>query len=620
MKTMTRLFVSCAFLVGAAAAAAQQPVTLTSTADFRKGNNEGLVSPAQERVTRERITAGTVAPWTVTTAMPTERADVTAVAYNGFVYCIGGEGAADEVIYAPMNGDGSLGAWTATTSLPNGRRFHASVTYNGFIYVIAGFDGDFNLAYDDVLVAPINADGALGSWTPTASLPSPRGFHAAAVYNGFVYVTGGWMTGQGANPDVLVAPVNADGTLGAWAATTELPGNRASHSCVAYNGFLYLIGGEQYLANTTAFVAPINADGTIGAWTQTTDLVTGHSAHASVAYNGFVYCIGGDWQVDVSYAPLYADGSIGLWQAAASLPGQRRYLGAVANNGYLYAIGGSFNPDLDTFVAAIDPDVAGANQSSDLLRGSYSHLVDLQSDAANLYLVLNGQVSAGGNVRLQVRLAPDATKIFGAESVIDPAPLGTAINLGAARYAWIRVTLDDSGASDVDQPTYISDMVFSPYPPPTAGAVFDGLAADIDAQVSATTIEANWSGFAPAAGDALAFYEWSIGTSTSLSNVQGWVSVGLATSATSSSLALNPGTTYYVRVRATGAGGLTSTVAASDGVLVSVPVTTPGGGGGGGGGGKHCGHGASAAPGSGLALLVAFALAGLVLRRRRVRA
>src|SRR6185295_8009501 len=102
MKTMLRLLVVCAFLSGAVAASAQQPVTLTSTADFQKGNNEGLVSPAQERVTRERITAGTVAPWAVTTAMPTERADVTAVAYNGFVYCIGGEGAADEVIYAPM--------------------------------------------------------------------------------------------------------------------------------------------------------------------------------------------------------------------------------------------------------------------------------------------------------------------------------------------------------------------------------------------------------------------------------------------------------------------------------------------------------------------------------------
>jgi len=83
------------FVAGAAvaAAAAQQPVTLTSTSDFQLGNNEGLVTPAQDRVTREGNTAGAVAPWSATTAMPSERANNTAVASNGYMYCLGGEAA-----------------------------------------------------------------------------------------------------------------------------------------------------------------------------------------------------------------------------------------------------------------------------------------------------------------------------------------------------------------------------------------------------------------------------------------------------------------------------------------------------------------------------------------------
>ncbi|HTF55915.1 MAG TPA: hypothetical protein VK661_01485, partial [Planctomycetota bacterium] len=162
-------------------------------------------------------------------------------------------------------------------------------------------------------------------------------------------------------------------------------------------------------------------------------------------------------------------------------------------------------------------------------------------------------------------------------------------------------------------------IVVSPFPPPTAGVVFDGLAADIDTQISTATIEANWSGFTPAAGDSIAFYEWSIGTSTSLANVQGWVNVGLATSATNSSLALQAGTTYYARVRATGAGGLTSVVAASDGVQVAVPATTGGGGGGGTKKNRHCGHAATASPGSLAALLAGLVILASAFRSRLKR-
>ena len=617
MKTLTSLAVWCGLVAGSGWAAAQQSVTLTTTGDFQLGNIEGLISPAQDRVKRDRISAGTLGAWSTTTSVPSERADVASVAYNGFVYCIGGEGAADEVIYAPLNSDGSLGAWSATTALPNGRRFHASVAYNGYVYVIAGFDGNFDQAYDDVLVAPINADGTLGSWTATASLPSQRGFHAAAVYNGFVYVTGGWMTGLGANPETLYAPIHADGTLGAWVGTSSLPVNRASHSCVAYNGFLYNIGGEQYLAGTTAFVAQINADGSIGAWSATTDLTTSHSAHASVAYNGFIYAIAGDWQVDVSVAPLNSDGSIGAWQAAASLPSARRYLGAVAYNGYLYTIGGSFNPELETFVAPINNDAANANQAPELLTGYYSHLVDLQSDTANRYITINGQLSPGGSIRLQVRVASDATAVFGAETVIDDVTPGTTIQIpGNGRYVWLRLTLDDTGTSDVDDATFVTDIVISNIDPPTAGQVLDGAGADIDSQSSKTTIEANWSGFTAGAGDSIAYYEWAIGTAPGSTNVQGWVNVGLTLSASNSALSLTTGT-KFVSVRATATSGLKSPVATSDGVQVLASGSAPTGGGGG-HSSSRCGQSAGTG-GSGMALIGALAFAAGLFGRRRAR-
>jgi N-acetylneuraminic acid mutarotase len=611
MNHVMRLAAVCLSVVGAAAAAAQQPVTLTSTADFQLGNNEGLVSVAQDRVARDKITAGAVAPWAATTAVPTERGNVSSVAYNGFVYCIGGEGAADEVIYAPVNADGTLGAWSSTTALPSGRRFHTSVAYNGCVYVIAGYDADYGSAFGDVWVAPINGDGSIGNWTSTSSLPSARGFHASAVYNGFVYVTGG--SEFGATPEVLFAPVNADGTLGSWTPTTELPANRDSHTCVAYNGFLYVLGGYQYLAGTTAFYAPINADGTVGAWTETSSLTVGHSTHASVAYNGFIYAIGGDWQVDVSVAAIDPNGSLGNWATIESLPAARRFLGAVTWNGYVYAIGGGAQ-ELDVYYSSFNADSANANQAPDRLIGAYSRLVDLQSDTATRYVTLNGHLSPGGVIRLQVRVATDSDGIFGAETIIDPVVLGSPVEiLGTGRYVWIRVTLDDSGTSDTNDPSYVTDVTVSATAPPTPGVVFDGPGADIDTQTSTSTLEANWSGFAAGVSDSIASYEWAIGTAPGLSNVQGWINVGLATSAINSSLSLSPGV-KYVSVRAVSGLGLVSSPATSDGVQVQGPAST-----GGGGGSDHksrCGQSASAAPGSWTGGLAGILLMAFALRRR----
>jgi hypothetical protein len=54
------------FTAGAGAASAQQPVTVTSTGEFQKGNNEGLARVAQDQVARAPISAGSLEGWTGT--------------------------------------------------------------------------------------------------------------------------------------------------------------------------------------------------------------------------------------------------------------------------------------------------------------------------------------------------------------------------------------------------------------------------------------------------------------------------------------------------------------------------------------------------------------------------
>src|SRR6185436_18315420 len=109
--------------------------------------------------------------------------------------------------------------------------------------------------------------------------------------------------------------------------------------------------------------------------------------------------------------------------------------------------------------------------------------------------------------------------------------------------------------------------------PPPAGTVFDGPGADIAVQNSTTTIVANWSGFVdPLSG--ILKYEVAVGTTPGGVQVEDFVDVGTATSASRGALPLVEGTTYYVTVRATNLVGLQS-VGTSDGVKIDLTAPAP---------------------------------------------
>lgn len=143
----------------------------------------------------------------------------------------------------------------------------------------------------------------------------------------------------------------------------------------------------------------------------------------------------------------------------------------------------------------------------------------------------------------------------------------TALTLstGATYYASVRAT---NGAGLTTTATSDGLLVDATAPP--AGTVSEGSGADIDFTGSATTIQANWSGFADLQSG-IAGYEWAIGTTAGGSDVQSFTAVGLLTSVSNAGLTLTHGTRYFVTVRATNNSGLTVT-ATGDGVT---SVTTP---------------------------------------------
>ena len=264
---------------------------------------------------------------------------------NSYLYVIGGSYWKNDVLFTPINSNGTLGIWQTTTSFITGRWAHTSVVHNDFVYVLGGTD---NSERNDVQFAPINSNGSLGNWQLTTSFIIGRDYHSSVVHNGYIYVIGGLQSGgELCRNDVQFAPINFDGTLGTWQTTTSFATERLDHTSVVYNGYLYIIGGREFDKNSqlndVQFVL-INSDGTLGTWQTTTSFNISRSGHTSVVQNGYLYILGGydgnSYRNDVEFALINSNGTLGTWHTTTSFGTGRHGHTSVVYNNYLYVIGG----------------------------------------------------------------------------------------------------------------------------------------------------------------------------------------------------------------------------------------------------------------------------------------
>ena len=218
------------------------------------------------------------------------------------------------IFYATPASDGTISSWstasggigdTSSTSPAIRTQFGATV-WNNRIYVLGGFN-TANASRDTVFVSPqLNGGGNIpaDSWTSTTAFNVPRNGATAIAYANNLYVLGGH---DGINflSDVQYAKINADGTVGNWSYTASLPRNVSHADGFAANGYMYLFGGRQtdILCTTNTYVAPISANTTIssgnnptglGEWFLTNERFSAERAALSAVYSeGKAYLLGG---------------------------------------------------------------------------------------------------------------------------------------------------------------------------------------------------------------------------------------------------------------------------------------------------------------------------------------
>ena len=196
-----------------------------------------------------------------------------AIVTNNRVYLLGGliNSIDSSIVYtAPINPDGTLGTWVTDTPLPGAVYLSQSIVTNNRVYLLGGWsNGTYSFT---VYTAPINTDGTLGAWVINTPLPVAVTYSQAIVTNNRVYLLGGNINNV-ISSAVYTAPINPDGTIGTWVIDTPLPVTIINSQAIVTNNRVYLLGGTiNSYSSTTVYTAPINPDGTLGAWVTNTPL------------------------------------------------------------------------------------------------------------------------------------------------------------------------------------------------------------------------------------------------------------------------------------------------------------------------------------------------------------
>ncbi len=138
----------------------------------------------------------------------------------------------------------------------------------------------------------MNPDGTTNQWIETASLPAIRTLVATVAYKGYLYALGG-NNDAADQSTVYYARINSDGSVGPWNTTSSIGAARNGGMAVAYEGYMYYMGGTNSSAQTTTYSSAINNDGTLAGFSAANSLTTARSYAAVAAYNGYVYLAGG---------------------------------------------------------------------------------------------------------------------------------------------------------------------------------------------------------------------------------------------------------------------------------------------------------------------------------------
>lgn len=275
------------------------------------------------------IVAALSGSWSRAADMQTARSAHAVASTDRGIYVLAGTGPDGRPVSSVERFDGK--AWTNETNLPGeGLNAPAAAAIGNIVYLIGGFGTITNRP----TAAVHKYDTSTRTWSEAASLPAPRGGHAAAVLNGRVHVLGG-----GNSLSTIDDHSVYDPNTNTWSERAKLPRRMGSPAAVVLDGKLYSLGGR---SGREDFGDVHVYDPTADRWAAGPGIpARGTSGAATIG--GSIYVIGGESQ---SKRTVLADvlrlaPGASAWTHAAPMPVPRNYARVVVFKGDIYVVGGS---------------------------------------------------------------------------------------------------------------------------------------------------------------------------------------------------------------------------------------------------------------------------------------
>lgn len=246
---------------------------------------------------------GRLGPWHLSTPLNEPRFYLSAVVAGNYLYAIGGANGvrgqdnipSATVERAQIHDDGSLGKWQRVNYLTTPRRGLQAAVYQNHLYAIGGYDGAF---LKSVERADIGPDDSLSDWhLDPEQATVDRYIHSATSLDDRLYLLGGHEQSSEAISygDVEMSRLDAGGALQPWEIQPSvLKTPRFIAAAFGLGRHLYMLGGHDGRNRLRSVeTAPLDADGSVGAWSFTTPLHDERSATALAVAGGRVYVLGG---------------------------------------------------------------------------------------------------------------------------------------------------------------------------------------------------------------------------------------------------------------------------------------------------------------------------------------
>jgi N-acetylneuraminic acid mutarotase len=284
------------------------------------GCGGGSSSPTTTVSTSTSTTTSTQASdsWEERTGMPTNRANFASAVYGDKIYLFGGVDQDGVTLTTVEVYSTTNDAWSVAAPLPVFMNSFTATTIGNKIYIIS-----YNKTYE---YSPES-----DSYVLKTPMPTPRSFAAAAVYNGIIFIIGGYHESEVVNTVEAYNPQDD-----AWSSVVPMSVKRANHCAITVGDTIYVMGGYYNGISSTISLETFVPDS--NTWT-TLDPATSSISGAIGVINNKIYFVGGP-QIATSNQTLAYSPTPGAWVEKTSMPTKRMYVGYGVVEGKLYVFGG----------------------------------------------------------------------------------------------------------------------------------------------------------------------------------------------------------------------------------------------------------------------------------------